>query len=206
MHNLNVLIIGSKNFFSALNEIKSHLNFNLFFYDKLSNLIPNNIQVMILHEVNVKDVKNSTFLEKSKIVKILATKKMIKDDMFSAVIKLPASINELNNIVETSLAKRKFYDNSSIKIKEYLLNKNERKLTKENFTLILTEKEIKLLELLLNERNPISKKKILSLVWEYSKDADTHTVETHIYRLRKKINEIFKDDKFILNNKDGYHL
>ncbi len=161
---------------------------------------------MILHEVNVKDVKNSTFLEKSKIVKILATKKMIKDDMFSAVIKLPASINELNNIVETSLAKRKFYDNSSIKIKEYLLNKNERKLTKENFTLILTEKEIKLLELLLNERNPISKKKILSLVWEYSKDADTHTVETHIYRLRKKINEIFKDDKFILNNKDGYHL
>ena len=206
MHNLNVLIIGSKNFFSALNEIKSHLNFNLFFYDKLSNLIPNNIQVMILHEVNVKDVKNYTFLEKSKIVKILATKKMIKDDMFSAVIKLPASINELNNIVETSLAKRKFYDNSSIKIKEYLLNKNERKLTKENFTLILTEKEIKLLELLLNERNPISKKKILSLVWEYSKDADTHTVETHIYRLRKKINEIFKDDKFILNNKDGYHL
>ena len=206
MHNLNALIIGSKNFFLALNEIKSHLNFNLFFYDKPLNLIPNNIQVMILHEVDVKDVKNYTFLEKSKIVKILATKKMIKDDKFSAVIKLPASINELNNIVETSLAKRKFYDNSSIKIKEYLLNKNERKLTKENFTLILTEKEIKLLELLLNARNPISKKKILSLVWEYSKDADTHTVETHIYRLRKKINEIFKDDKFILNNKDGYHL
>ena len=206
MHNLNALIIGSKNLFSALNEIKSHLNFNLFFYDKPLNLIPNNIKVMILHEVDIKDVKNYTFLEKSKIVKILATKKMIKDDMFSAVIKLPASINELNNIVETSLAKRKFYDNSSIKIKEYLLNKNERKLTKENFTLILTEKEIKLLELLLNERNPISKKKILSLVWEYSKDADTHTVETHIYRLRKKINEIFKDDKFILNNKDGYHL
>lgn len=206
MHNLNALIIGSKNFFSALNEIKSHLNFNLFFYDKPLNLIPNNIQVMILHEIDIKDVKNYTFLEKSKIVKILATKKTIKDDMFSAVIKLPASINELNNIVETSLAKRKFYDNSSIKIKEYLLNKNERKLTKENFTLILTEKEIKLLELLLNERNPISKKKILSLVWEYSKDADTHTVETHIYRLRKKINEIFKDDKFILNNKDGYHL
>ena len=113
---------------------------------------------MILHEIDIKDVKNYTFLEKSKIVKILATKKTIKDDMFSAVIKLPASINELNNIVETSLAKRKFYDNSSIKIKEYLLNKNERKLTKENFTLILTEKEIKLLELLLNERNPISKK------------------------------------------------
>ena len=135
---------------------------------------------MILHEVNVKDVKNSTFLEKSKIVKILATKKTIKDDMFSAVIKLPASINELNNIVETSLAKRKFYDNSSIKIKEYLLNKNERKLTKENFTLILTEKEIKLLELLLNERNPISKKKKYYLWFGSIQKMLTRTLSKHI--------------------------
>ncbi len=161
---------------------------------------------MILYNGEGIDFKKHTFIEKAKIVKILATKKNPEEDMYNIIIKLPASIIELNNIVETSLAKRKFYDNSSIKIKEYFLNKNERKLTKENYTLILTEKEIKLLELLLNEENPISKKKILSLVWEYSKDADTHTVETHIYRLRKKINEIFKDDKFILNNKDGYYL
>ena len=71
---------------------------------------------------------------------------------------------------------------------------------------ILTEKEIQLLELFLNKKKPISKDYILSTVWNYSADADTHTVETHIYRLRKKINEKFMDEKFILNNKEGYYL
>ena len=70
----------------------------------------------------------------------------------------------------------------------------------------LTEKEIQLLELFLSNNKPISKNKILSLVWKYSLDADTHTVETHIYRLRKKINVKFSDEKFITNNKDGYFL
>jgi len=71
---------------------------------------------------------------------------------------------------------------------------------------ILTEKEIQLLELFLNIKKPISKNKILSSVWNYATDADTHTVETHIYRLRKKIFDKFVDEKFILNNKDGYYL
>ena len=75
-----------------------------------------------------------------------------------------------------------------------------------NNSIILTEKEIQLIELLLNNSKPISKDKILSLVWNYSTDADTHTVETHIYRLRKKISEKFMDDEFILNTKDGYCL
>ena len=70
----------------------------------------------------------------------------------------------------------------------------------------LTEKEIQLLELFLNFNKPIPKNIILSTVWNYSSDADTHTVETHIYRLRKKIIDKFKDDKFILNNKNGYSL
>ena len=72
--------------------------------------------------------------------------------------------------------------------------------------IILTEKEIQLLELFLDIKKPISKDNILSTVWNYSSDADTHTVETHIYRLRKKINDKFMDQKFILNNKTGYYL
>ena len=70
--------------------------------------------------------------------------------------------------------------------------------------IILTEKEIQLLELFLNNKKPISKENILSKIWNYAADADTHTVETHIYRLRKKISEKFLDEKFILNNKEGY--
>ena len=74
------------------------------------------------------------------------------------------------------------------------------------YFIILTEKEIQLLELLLISKKPISKVNILSSVWKYSSDTDTHTVETHIYRLRKKIIDKFMDDKFILNTKDGYYL
>ena len=87
-----------------------------------------------------------------------------------------------------------------------LLNKNEKKLCKQNDFIILTEKEIQLLELFLEKKKPISKDSILSIIWNYSADADTHTVETHIYRLRKKINDKFFDEKFIINNKQGYYL
>ena len=86
------------------------------------------------------------------------------------------------------------------------MNKNEKKLIRDNNYTVLTEKEVQLLELFLNTKKPISKNFILSSVWNYSSDADTHTVETHIYRLRKKINDKFADEKFILNNKDGYYL
>ena len=86
------------------------------------------------------------------------------------------------------------------------MNKNEKKLYKQNNFIILTEKEIQLLELFLENKKAISKDNILSTVWNYSADADTHTVETHIYRLRKKISDKFMDEKFILNNKEGYYL
>ena len=68
------------------------------------------------------------------------------------------------------------------------------------------EKEVQLLELFLNKKKPISKDDILSSVWNYASDADTHTVETHIYRLRKKISEKFLDEEFIQNDKKGYYL
>ena len=106
------------------------------------------------------------------------------------ILNLPTSINEINSIVERLATKKIFNKNSSIPIKkEYLLDKNEKKLIKNNNFIILTEKEVQLLELFLNSSKPITKKKILLSVWNYSKDADTHTVETHIYRLRKKIND-----------------
>ena len=79
-------------------------------------------------------------------------------------------------------------------------------MSKSSDFIILTEKEIQLLELFLNSKKPLSKDYILSSVWNYSSDADTHTVETHIYRLRKKIAEKFVDQNFILNNKNGYYL
>ena len=121
-------------------------------------------------------------------------------------INLPVSLIELNEIIKKVNIGKKFVSNSSIKIKDYILDKNEKKLKKNNLFIFITEKEIQLLELLFSSTEPIMKKNILNIVWNYASDADTHTVETHIYRLRKKITDEFMDNNFILNNKDGYYL
>ena len=81
-----------------------------------------------------------------------------------------------------------------------------RKLRKGNISIVLTEKEIQLIELLFNEKQPLSKNAILTKVWKYADNTDTHTVETHIYRLRKKILQKFKDNFFIISSSLGYTI
>ena len=109
-------------------------------------------------------------------------KKINSTNNYDGILELPCTIKHINQIIENVIAKKKFIKNSSIKIKNYFLNKNEKKISKENDQIILTEKEIHLLELFLKSNKPISKNDILKMVWNYSTDADTHTVETHIYR------------------------
>ena len=201
MHKLNVLILGSSSFVSTLNELKSFLKFNPLLNN--TNKDPN---VILFHTDALMDKKQKNYIEVNNSIKICVGKKKDFKDGFDENLELPATIKEINAIVENTSAKKKFSKNSSIKIKSYLLNKNEKKLSKSNDFIILTEKEVHLLELFLKNKNPMSKDKILSLVWNYSSDADTHTVETHIYRLRKKITTKFKDENFIINNKDGYSL
>ena len=206
MHQLNVLVIGPNNFLATLDELKSYLKFKFSKYSKNfnKNLI-NQFDVVILHKESLESKQNIDIINTFNTIKILASDK-IDNNIYDSVLQLPTTINEINSIVESSVAKKVFNSNSSIKIKKYLLDKNEKTLIKNNISITLTEKEIELLELFLNEKKPISKKKILSLVWNYSSNADTHTVETHIYRLRKKINKNFFDDNFILNNKNGYYF
>jgi hypothetical protein len=206
MHQLNVLVFGPNNFLATLNELKSYLKFKFSKYSKNfnKNLI-NQFDVVILHKESLESKQNIDIINTFNTIKILASDK-IDNNIYDSVLQLPTTINEINSIVESSVAKKVFNSNSSIKIKKYLLDKNEKTLIKNNISITLTEKEIELLELFLNEKKPISKKKILSLVWNYSSNADTHTVETHIYRLRKKINKNFFDDNFILNNKNGYYF
>ena len=174
--------------------------------DKLDkNLIPN-FNILFFHEDALKDKKNKDIIDNFNSIKILASEKIGKVSTYDAVLKLPTTLEEINTIVEGCAAKKVFNKNSSIKIKNFLLDKNEKKLIKDDNFIILTEKEIQLLEIFLTNKDPISKNKILSLVWHYSSDADTHTVETHIYRLRKKIKDKFSDENFIINNKEGYCL
>ena len=201
MHKLNVLIFGPSSFTSTLDELKPFLKFNPLF-----GKTNNKYDVILIHSEVLKDINKKNFLKKTNIIKIYASKKKDLLGEYDAYLELPANLKELNSAIENIAAKSKFSKNSSIKIKNYLLNKNEKKLYKQSGFIILTEKEIQLLELFLDKKKPISKDNILSFVWNYSSDADTHTVETHIYRLRKKINDKFSDEKFILNNKSGYYL
>ncbi len=165
-----------------------------------------NYDIILFHDESFVDKQKKDYFSKSKSLKICASSKKDVPIACDAILKLPTTVKEINLIIENIAAKNKFNRNSSIKVKKYMLNKNEKKLSNKNSSVILTEKEVQLIELLLNNSKPISKDKILSSVWNYSTDADTHTVETHIYRLRKKISDKFMDDNFIYNKKDGYHL
>ena len=204
---MNVLSFGSKSFNTSLEELKGHLDFKLILIDSLKEEELTDYDILIFHQdcLNIDSINK--ILQESQQIKILVSNNTVKQkDYFNDVIPLPLKLSELNSIVENLVAKKNFSKNSSILLKEYKLNKNEKRLVKDKNYISLTEKEIQLLELLLLSKKPISKNKILEEVWKYSTSADTHTVETHIYRLRKKIKSKFKDENFILNNKSGYLL
>ena len=209
MHRINVLTFGSENFNTSLEELKVYLKFKLSYAAiNIEEELSKNYDVLLIHEdFFKKSLSIKLLLKQSNKIKILVTNKSkTKVNIFNATIPLPTNIKDLNEIVEKSIIKKHFIQNSSIKIKGYILDKNEKKIINDVNFVFLTEKEIQLLELLLSSNKSISKNKILSEVWKYSVDADTHTVETHIYRLRKKIQNKFDDDDFILNDKEGYSL
>ena len=206
MHKLKVLVLGPSCFTTTLIELQSFLKFNI--CEKIigESNFNDNYDVLIFHKDVLNNAKKKKFIDNCCSIKILASNNVEKNTNYDLVLPLPTTIKEINSAVEKLTVKKIFNENSSIKIKQYLLDKNEKKLIKKVNFVELTEKEIQLLELFLNHKEPLPKNKILSLVWHYSSDADTHTVETHIYRLRKKIAEKFYDENFILNNKDGYYL
>ena len=191
---------------SSLIELKEYFKFSI--NSKEKNLIDkylSNYDGFICHEQNLNQVEKTIY--SIKCFKVLATREAKNNiQYFDHILKLPTSVKEINDLIERSAVKKKFNLNSSIKIKSYSLNKNEKKLSKDDDYITLTEKEVQLLDLIMTNKKALSKNYILSSVWGYASDADTHTVETHIYRLRKKIKEKFSDDKFIFNTKDGYCL
>ena len=208
----SLLVFGTKNFNNSLSEIKEYLNFPLVFFNKndLSESSTTKINFVIVDSDvcndidivrSIKKIKNKPLLLLKKKY-YLNTVKLTYDD----VIILPSSLIEISNKIISLITSKKFNQNSFVKIKEYAIDQNERKLKQENLSMTITEREIQLIELLFNEKKPVPKSIILKRVWKYADDADTHTIETHIYRLRKKILDVFKDDNFIINSKDGYSI
>jgi len=208
----NILVFGTKNFNNSFNEIKECLNFSFIFYDKnsFSETSIKTINSLLIDSEVCNDLDVLSLIKHMpdmpllllKRQKIASPTKLTCND----IITLPLSLIEISNVLIKLISSKKFIQNSSVKIKEYVVDKNERKLKKNNLSITITEREIQLIELLAYAQKPLSKSNILKKVWKYSDDADTHTIETHIYRLRKKISIKFKDKNFIINTKVGYSI
>ena len=190
----SVFIINFNSLYEILDEIKENLSFKIIKIDNEDNLlkIPNVDKINSLIILN----PNQTSL---------ANKDISKKNLFNSN-KFPLNLNKLLELINIRLIKLKFNQQSKINIKDYELNLNSKFLSKNDLSLKLTEKEIEII-LYLNETK--TKKDVSNLqkyIWDYSLDMETHTVETHIYRLRKKISNKFNDKSFILSDKKGYFI
>ena len=205
-YNINIICFCNKNISNALEELKSFFGFNLLLDHKnLNNLKQENINGIISDIENSKKLLAFNF-NKPKILIQENVKTFQSKDSYSLVIKLPLNLTQFNQDIINVCKKFEFKNNSLIIIKDYILDKNERTLKKNNINLKITEKEINFIENLHVSAKPLSREFILKNIWNYSTDTDTHTVETHIYRLRQKIKNQFKDNTFIKNSKKGYSL
>ena len=209
MHNnysVNIACLCDKNFNKYLEEVKSFFTFQISTIDpNFKNHQNSNFDAIITDHKMLNKIPNS-LMSLPKI--LINSKKNFKNINSQAkiIFKLPLNIIKFNREIIELCKKNEFQKNSLIKIKDYILDKNERILKKGDKTLKITEKEIDFLCNLNNSKSPLSKKYILEKIWFYSPGTETHTIETHIYRLRHKVNKIFEDQNFIKNTKFGYSL
>ena len=195
--NQSVIIINIKPLYEILNEINNNFSY------KLVHLNSKEFD----ENFNKKDKQfdNSIFITTSEYIQTLE-KIRIKEEKILLINISPESIYKLIDRINVCLIQNKYDFQSNIKLKNYNLDINSKTVEYKNKKLKLTEKEIEII-LFLNKDN--LSKKVIDLqknVWGYSSDIETHTVETHIYRLRKKISDTFKDDNFILSDDNGYSL
>tara|TARA_B110000967_G_C18828195_1_gene532545 strand:+ start:374 stop:979 length:606 start_codon:yes stop_codon:yes gene_type:complete len=191
-----IYIIDFDELFNILDEIKSVLSFQTFNFNNLD---------IFLKFLNQNESEPENFL--------IVTKKQNENKFKSTAIDknslffledLPSELSKIIEKINIQLIKKKYNYQSKINIENYILNLNSRTIVKNNKQLKLTEKEIDIILFLNNNTNPQSVEKLQNVVWGYSSELETHTVETHIYRLRRKINNIFNDDKFIVSYDKGY--
>jgi len=180
-----------------LYEIKTLFSFKIFNFENINdflNVINNN-----------PDVSNSVIISKNNDHHLLSSKKVDTNGLILLKDK-PIKIGELMDKINVVFIQKKYNFQSQLNIKSYILNINSRVISFKGDELKLTEREIDII-LFLNEKQlPQSVDNLQNEVWRYSSTLETHTVETHIYRLRKKIKTTFKDDNFILSLKEGYKI
>ena len=185
----NVNIVGFNSLYVILEEIKDNLSFNITQY-KNENSFFEEEKELLQNSLIITNLKNTK----------LDQKKLLVVDSF------PINIDKLIELININLIKLKFDYQSKIIIKDYDLDLNSKFISKNKINLKLTEKEIEIILYINKNKKKNSVIDLQKNIWGYSSDLETHTVETHIYRLRKKINDTFGDEKFILGHDQGYYI
>ena len=210
MNNIHISILGSNSFSEILNELEFS---NIINSKKQSNpdLKEVLVKILFVENLKIKDVKNF-LLQNEPTILFLQNKDYIKSNNlnlrdFHSSLELPIEILSFKEILNILITKYNFFKKSKVIIKNYEIDSNERSIACGKIKVKLTEKELELiLALNNNNNNGLNKSFLLKSVWKHSLDLDTHAFETHLHRLRKKINKYFKDKNFIVEKKSFYYL
>ena len=182
----NLIIYKFASLYHILNEIGLDLNFKINCAESknsLNDIIKNDISFLVVSNKKYLDISNHFILEN-----------------------LPINIFKLIEKINIEFLKLQFNSQSEVKINNYIIDLNSREMLVNNTKLKLTEKEINTITYLSKSKKPVSIDELQEKVWSYQSDIETHTVETHIYRLRKKILKTFNDNNFIISKKNGYQI
>ena len=189
MNKQSILIFKLPELFKILNELKDHLDFNIYNFDEKKELL------------NLGKKKYENYLV------LTNPQNQIEDEKFQLILnKLPDSIYSIIESINVSLLKHKYSEQSDIVIGKYSIDINSRSIKNNNEVLKLTQREVQIILFLKETKSPQSIEKLQKKVWGHNSKLETHTVETHIYRLRKKISEKFNDHNFINSTKKGYTI
>lgn len=208
MNITHLSISGSAPFSNILNELEFN---NILNPNNISNNSSKKILVKILfvEHLKIKEIKKY-LLKNEPTILFLNSKDFIKKNNlklldFHVSLGLPIEILSFKEILNILITKYNFFKQSKIIINDYEIDSNERSIAKEKVKVKLTEKELELI-LALNNNNGLNKSYLLKSIWKHSLDLETHAFETHLHRLRKKINKYFKDKNFIIEKNSLYYL
>ena len=189
MNKQSVLIFKLPELFKILNELKENLDFNIYNFTEKQELL------------NFNKNKYENYLVLTDL------KNQIKNEKFQLVLnKIPDSIYSIIEKINVNLLKQKYFQQSDIIIGKYSIDINSRSIKNINVKLKLTQREIQIILFLKKSKSSQNIENLQKEVWGHNSNLETHTVETHIYRLRKKIFEKFKDNNFINSTKKGYTI
>ena len=207
-------IIELETLYTVLSEIKDNFSFDLKYFKSISDFIDdyntnkksNNFLIIIDFKIKDKLSQIKKINLNNDVIFFVKKGHRINNEEKYNFVETPLNLNNFIEKINIQSIKKKYQEQSNIKLLNYELDVNSRKLFNKVDNLKLTEREIDIILYLKNSKNPKTVADLQKMVWGYSSSLETHTVETHIHRLRKKIKEIFNDDNFIINEGHGYKI